>query len=157
MKRLLFLFAGALLFAQQDDLVNDMCKGIGYYRVSDCPMQLIQTAIKKGVSKIEKDKDGKPISFTTADAYNNEDKIYPIYLNFTTRLEDDGGLFEDDNGRTVYIENLPDNVRFYPKGKYIGFIRGEGEYKREFSDESYEMVPKGEVITIKRETHTHWN
>ena len=156
MKRLLFLFAGVLLFAQQDNLVNDMCQGIGY-SVDDCPMQFIQTVIKKGVFKIEKDKDGEPISFATADAYNNKDKIYPIYLKFTTRLKDDGGLFKDDNGRIVYIENLPKKVRFYPKGEYIGFVRGEGEYKIQFpfTDEIYEMIPKGQVITIKRD-HIHW-
>ena len=157
MKKFILLLA-VLLYAKNDSLVTDMCNGIDYYNIDECPMQLIQKAITKGVIKIEKNQEGKPISFTKADAFNNKDKVYPIFLKFNARLGEKSGLFIDEKNRLVYIENLPNNVRFYPEGKYIGFIKGEGAYKLTFpfTDNSYEMIPKGKVITIKRETNTHW-
>jgi len=159
MKKLIFLVSVVILFADTNSLVQNMCKGIDYYRIDECPMDLVQFAIKKGVVKIEEDNDGSPIHFNEADAFYNEDKVYPIFLTFEARLDDDAGLFVDKEGRKVYIEDLPSNVRFYPKAKYIGFVRGEGAYKLTFplSDETYEMIPKGEAIVIKRETKIHWN
>ena len=146
------------LFAGSNSLVSDMCKGIDYYRIEDCPMELVQEAITKGVGKIEKDEENRPISFAIADAFNNKNKIYSIYLKFDSRLSKDSGLFVDDKKRFVYIENLPENVRFYPGGEYIGFVKGEGAYKIEvpLTNSLFEMIPKGKVIVIKRETKIHW-
>jgi hypothetical protein len=118
------------LFAQDNSsLVKDICKGIGYYRIDYCPLELVQKAIAKGVIKIEKDNENESINFTLADAFNNKGKIYSIDLKFDGRVSKDGGFFIDDEKREVYIENLPTNVRFYPKGKYIGVVKGEGAYK----------------------------
>jgi len=146
------------LFAESTSLVKDMCKGIGYDIIDDCPMDLVQKAITKGIVKIEKDEKNEPISFTLADAFNNKNKIYSIYLKFDSRLSKEAGLFIDEKKRLVYIENLPKNVRFYPKGEYIGFVKGEGAYKLELLNNSvFEMIPKGKAIVIKRETKLHWN
>jgi hypothetical protein len=155
MKKVLFLLLGiSFLFA---DLMQDMCRGIGY-SVSYCPSDLIQQAMKKGVDKVEKDGDSSysVINFMLADAYHNEDKYYAFKGYFLVRLSEDSGLFvlqngSDNNILLVYLEDLPENVRFFSGGKYIGFVKGEGAYKYESKELGDIMIPKGSIIAIERE------
>ena len=155
MKKIIFVLFTLSLYAS-DSLVSKMCSGIDY-SIRDCPMDIVQDAIQKGVNKIELDSEKSPINFSKADAFHNKDKFYPLDLKFAGRISEEAGLFVDKDGRMVYIENLPKNVRFFPKGEYVGFVKGEGAYKIKLplTEYEYEMIPKGKIISIKYVKY-HW-
>jgi len=153
MKKKLLLFSVFFIsLYAKDNLITDMCKGIGYYDKYNCDMQVVEKAIKQGVDKIAKDNNGNAINFMKADAYLNEGKYYAFSGKLLVRLSENEALFytEDNKLLFVYLEDLPSNIRFIPGYKYEGFVKGEGEYKYSDSEYEYTMIPKGTIISISQ-------
>jgi len=138
--------------------IQMMCLSIGTIEGMNCPRETFVTAILKddksknlikGTSN-SNDINGiitnaMPLHFESADVYNNNGEYFIFDGILSQRFDKDTALFQGNGG--VFLLKIPKGN--YTQGyRYVGIVKGTGEYKYTSLSNALQIIPKGKVLTI---------
>jgi len=142
--------------------IKQMCLSIGTISGLDCPRStFVKAILKDDKSKnLEKGSSNQiglgaiitnsmPLSFEQADAYNNKNKYFIFDGILSQRLNRTTALFSGKKG--IFLLTIPTGLRYTEGARYVGIVKGEGEYSYTNIAGAKKIVPKGVVLSITKQ------